>query len=372
MPQRLRLSLNAWRRISAKIDRERGYPNVWIRGAYLLTSVANSLLFRLQDASLAEALKAANPRPPVFIIGFWRSGTTMLHELLCCDSRYGYPSTYACMNPSHFALTERFSADKIRQQAASRPMDSMQYSWSSPQEDEFALLALGAASPYEALLVPSLMKDPSELVNWRLENDAGRQRWKDAFQSFHRLLTQQQQKTIVFKSPPHGFKLPMLLSLFPQAKYIVIERNPYEVFASNLKLWRTLLGLYALEPWRDAEIERFVLESYRIHEEAVDEGISSYPKAFITRVRYEEVVADPVSKIGSLYNDLELGNFDRVRESMTQYSKKVAGHARNHFVISAEQKRIIEREWGDLIEKKNYAWPEEYITVTKEPMQAQQ
>ena len=39
-------------------------------------------------------------------------------------------------------------------------MDNMQYSWTSPQEDEFALLCMGAPSAYESLLVPSLMADP--------------------------------------------------------------------------------------------------------------------------------------------------------------------------------------------------------------------
>jgi hypothetical protein len=366
MTQRLRLSVSAWRRISAKLDRERGYPNVWIRSAYMLSSVANSVLFKLQDASLAEALNLIHPEPPVFVLGFWRSGTTLLHELLCCDHRYGFPSTYACMNPSHFALTERFSADTATQQTASRPMDNMRYSWASPQEDEFALLALGAASPYEALLVPSLMQNPSRLVDWRQQHDAERQRWKDAFQSFFRLLTQQQQKTMIFKSPPHGFKLSMLLSLFPQAKYIIIERNPYEVFASNLKLWRTLLSLYALEPWSEVEIERFVLESYRIHEELIEEGSHSYPEASIGRVRYEDLVANPVSQMEHLYENLQLGNFDEVRERVTQYSAKVAGHARNRFAVSAQQKRNVEREWGDLINRKNYTWPEEYLTVKPE------
>jgi hypothetical protein len=372
MAQRLRLSLNAWRRVSANIDGERGSPGLWTRSAYLLSSAVNTILFRLQTASLAEALKSVHPQPPIFVLGFWRSGTTLLHELLCCDPRYGFPSTYACMNPSHFALTERFSASVTSQKATSRPMDNMQYTWASPQEDEFALLALGAPSPYEALLIPSLMQNPTGLVDWRKENDLERQHWIDAFQSFLQLLTLQQQKTMIFKSPPHGFKLSMLLSLFPQAKYIVIERNPYEVFASNLKLWRTLLGLYALEPWSDADIELFVLKSYRIHEELIEEGICSHQEAFIARVRYEDVVDNPIAQIERLYDHLELGNFDEIRDRVSRYSEKVAGHARNHFAISSEQKRNVEREWGGLIEKKDYLWPGKYLSVQPESERALQ
>jgi hypothetical protein len=210
------------------------------------------------------------------------------------------------------------------------------------------------------------------LVDWRKENDLERQHWIDAFQSFLQLLTLQQQKTMIFKSPPHGFKLSMLLSLFPQAKYIVIERNPYEVFASNLKLWRTLLGLYALEPWSDADIELFVLKSYRIHEELIEEGICSHQEAFIARVRYEDVVDNPIAQIERLYDHLELGNFDEIRDRVSRYSEKVAGHARNHFAISSEQKRNVEREWGGLIEKKDYLWPGKYLSVQPESERALQ
>src|SRR6188768_1544944 len=41
-------------------------------------------------------------QPPVFIIGHWRSGTTLLHEYLCLDDQFGYPTTYQCFAPRHF------------------------------------------------------------------------------------------------------------------------------------------------------------------------------------------------------------------------------------------------------------------------------
>src|SRR5271170_7170628 len=154
MTRRLRLSFGAWRRLVSKIDRDRGQLSSQSNLAYWLGGLGHSLLFRLQDASHAEALKATVPSPPIFVLGFWRSGTTLLHELLCCDSNFGFPSTYACLNPAHFLLSERWTGSRSQQQVH-RPMDHLRYSWASPQEDEFALLILGAPSAYEALIVPS-------------------------------------------------------------------------------------------------------------------------------------------------------------------------------------------------------------------------
>ena len=60
----------------------------------------------------------------IFIVGYWRSGTTLLHELLCSDTRYTFPTTYACMNPHHFVLTQ---ANELKKKlpATKRPMDDV-------------------------------------------------------------------------------------------------------------------------------------------------------------------------------------------------------------------------------------------------------
>ena len=33
---------------------------------------------------------------PLFVIGHWRSGTTLLHELLTLDARFARPNTFQC------------------------------------------------------------------------------------------------------------------------------------------------------------------------------------------------------------------------------------------------------------------------------------
>jgi hypothetical protein len=321
------------------------------------------LLFRLQDASHAEALKVASPTPPVFVLGFWRSGTTLLHELLCSDPQFGFPSTYACMNPSHFLLTEAWASGRKTPRTANRPMDNMLYSWASPQEDEFALLALGAPSPYESVIVPSLMRDPRILLDIRLRSSAEQKRWGDALKHFLLLLTVQQAKTMVFKSPPHGFKLPLLLSMFPGARYVIIERNPYEVFASNLKLWKTLLSMYAVESFSPDEIEQFIVNAYLMHEKAIAEGVSMAARSQLAFVRYEELSADPIGQMQRLYRELDLGDFDRARAPIEKYIAGAAGHARNCFTLSSVQKARVEHSWGTIITAKDYSWPQQYLSL---------
>lgn len=361
MSRRLRLSFIAWQRLLGRIEADT-YPNWHSSLRYSLSGIAHSTLLRLQNASHAAALSTVRIFPPVFLLGFWRSGTTLLHELLCCDPKFGFPSTYACLNPSHFLLSE--SQVRARQESrTTRPMDNMLYSWASPQEDEFALLALGAPSPYEALIFPSLMKKTGELVDLRQRTREEQRYWTDALRSFLRLLTLQQSKPMVLKSPPHGFRLWLLQQMFPEAHYIVIERNPYEVFASNLKLWRTLLNLYALQPFSMEEVEDFVLQAYKYHEEAIKEGKEKLGPHQLATTRYEDLLAEPIREMDRLYSELDFSGFDVVRERMEAYLKSVSDYTRNRLVVTSAQKAHMETCWGPFLNQKGYSWPSNHVDV---------
>jgi hypothetical protein len=365
--QRLRLSLDSWHHLRRRLDAENTFVP-WRTGlAYWIGGVSHTLLTRIQHASFAEKIRSAVPAPPLFLLGFWRSGTTFLHELFCCDPRFGFASTYACLNTAHFLLTEQWMRQRPIKTAL-RPMDSMRYSWASPQEDEFALLNLGAPSAYEALIFPSLMRDPRLLLDLRRRPSTELTRWEAALRYFIRLLTVQQEnakqaKAIVLKSPTHGFRLPILPSMFPRARYVVIDRNHYEVFASNLKLWLTLLDMYSVESISPEEVENFILTAYVLHEEAIAEGFRLVDSNRIARVRYEELVADPVREMARLYGDLELIDFEAVRSPLERYLASVAGYTRNRLQLTAAQKEHVSSAWGEIIRSKGYRWPDDHLTV---------
>ena len=53
------------------------------------------------------AIEATPCRPPLFVLGHWRSGTTHLHNLLAQDiDQFAYANTYQVINPHTFLATE--------------------------------------------------------------------------------------------------------------------------------------------------------------------------------------------------------------------------------------------------------------------------
>ncbi|MEN0111023.1 MAG: sulfotransferase, partial [Planctomycetota bacterium] len=99
--------------------------------------------------------RVRHARPPLFVLGHWRSGTTLLHELLIRDDRHTYPTTYECFAPHHFLVTEEWVTPLIRWLLPKkRPMDNVATGWERPQEDEFALCSLGLPTPYRTWAFP--------------------------------------------------------------------------------------------------------------------------------------------------------------------------------------------------------------------------
>lgn len=360
--KRLRLLRGTWQNLAPKMDPNCSRVSRGTRALYSLGGITQSILYRIQNSSHADALAKVVPPAPIFVLGFWRSGTTLLHELLCCDPRFGFPSTYACLNPAHFLLSERWVRTREGQQVR-RPMDDLRYSWSSPQEDEFALLALGAPSAYEALIVPSLMSDVDRLLDLQTRSDQDQKRWHATFEYFLKLLTLQQHRTMVLKSPTHGYRMRLLQRKFPDARFVIIERNPYEVFASNLKLWQTLTDAYGLEYCSADQLERFVLAAYILHEKEISNGVDHAEPGSVAKVRYEDLVKDPVGEVSRLYVLLDLGDFAGSEARLKKYLDKASGHARNRFRLTRTQKERVDRAWGEIIERKGYSWPNSYIDL---------
>src|SRR5262249_55673566 len=168
---------------------------------------------------------------PIFIIGHWRTGTTLLHEFLIRDPRHTYPNTYECFDPNHFLLSEAFFLRWMRFLMPSRrPMDNMAAGYERPQEDEFALCMLGQPSPYLTIAFPNRPPQYGEYLDLQGLPPGAVSRWQRAFLRFLQHLTFKDPRRLILKSPPHSCRIPVLLELFPDARFVHIVRDPYVVF----------------------------------------------------------------------------------------------------------------------------------------------
>ena len=310
-----------------------------------------SALASLQSRIYRSALREINLCPPVFIVGHWRSGTTLLHELLALDDAFAVPTTYACFNPQQFLLS-RYRSPPLTETA--RPTGDMMISPFSPQEEEFALLCLGAATPYEAFMFPSAVHDVELSSDLAQMERGARLEWDDALNWILKATAYVcgAEKRIISKSPPHSFRIERLYALYPGAAFIRLVREPCAVFASTIGMWQTMWRHYALTaPPRDEILIERVLEIGRALERKLEAGMHSVPEERSATIRYEDLAADPGTTLARLYDRLALGDPSRALSKVTSYM------AQNSRVRARDVERwrpLVQERWSDMFEQFGY------------------
>src|SRR5271165_2780580 len=345
--QYLNLTAGAWRQLRRNWNLR---PSPMLLWQTLVPGSLFSAITRLQQTVAREQLAAANYRNAVVVLGYWRSGTTLLHELLCLDTRYTYPTTHACMNPHHFLLSEA-SALARGGVSGTRPMDAMEVRASSPQEDEFALLSLGARSPYEALIIPRILPEALKLTDPRDLSAEDRKRWREIFLSFlNGVSARGAGKPMILKSPTHGARVSTLRELLPDARYVLIARDPVTNFESVIRMWRKMFETYALEPvLSDDEIREAVIADRPRFEAKLAADTADLPQNRFAALTYESLIANPVGVIEGLYERLELGDFDAVREALVAETNRRSGYKAKGSQPSDAWRERINKDWAGII-----------------------
>lgn len=341
----------------------------------LLIGLLNSFLALIQKLVYGRKISATNlVDDPIFIIGHWRSGTTLLHEMFILDPRFGYPDSYTCFAPGHFLVSRGFLAPLVGLlMPKMRPIDNMPFDWNRPQEDEFALCNLGLPSPYLSLIFPN--EPPRYDAFLTLEGIPDRElsRWKEGFLQFLKAVTVQCGKRIVLKSPPHTSRIKVLLEMFPRAKFVHIYRDPYAVFPSTINLWKRLSKDEALQVPHYRGLEERVFSTFCKMYEAFEQARPLIPPGQFAEVSYEALIEDPEKELERLYRELELGDFNQVRPALRSFLAERSNYKRNRFELEPHIREEIARRWRFFFDKYGYPInpPEQNPAGSAVPLQGQ-
>ena len=175
-------------------------------------------------------------------------------------------------------------------------MDAMQVSSDSPQEDEFALQALGAPSFYDVMLCPPAWRELLEVLSE--SHGAGAAR-VNALQEFAAFLRLRDPRPLLLKSPTHSFAMPGLLHALPGTRALYIVRPWRECTSSNYRMWRAMLARYSLAPWSDADVRQMVVAAY-VKFAAGLERLAGCTRDRVAAIHYVQLANHPAETLANV------------------------------------------------------------------------
>lgn len=289
-----------------------------------------SLQMALQSRFGVYRYRAAHPEvvgvpieKPVFIVGFPRSGTTILFNLLAQDPANRAPQCWEVQYPSPPPKPDTYTTDPRISQAEKYfgQMERM-----APELP--AIHEVGAQLPQECLPIMShTMLSP---LAWWTFNVPSYQEWVDQQSAapayaYHRhflehLQSHYMKERWVLKSPIHLRTLDALLDEYPDARLIFTHRDPAKTIPSVASLFYTVGGIGTdaldatsvghehLDWWADALDH--AMEVRARNDDKADQFID---------IQFEEVIADPVAVLEGVYERFGMPWSDDVERRMRSF-----------------------------------------------------
>ncbi len=320
-----------------------------------------SLVERVWTAMRPDPL--VDMQAPVFILGHWRSGTTHLFNLMSRDPRFAWPDPIATGLPWDFLLLGRALRPLLKRALPeSRLIDNVEVNPDSPQEDEIALASMQGLSYYHALYFPRKLAERFERGAFPDENDVSTDlldhRARRLKYYCRKLLLNMPGDTLLVKNPIYTGQVAWLRSLWPNARFVHIHRNPYVVFDSTRNFYRKLLPAYALQAFDADAAEPVILDAYPRMLERLYADTADVPENQFIEIAYADLDAQPMACLERIYEQLELGGFELQAPRFTAYLESIRGYEKNPHRFTAESLDKVDDAWGPWLARWGYSRPE--------------
>jgi hypothetical protein len=351
------ITLGRWLRL-LRDNRFAVSPSCFLRAAAIsLQSIQNSVWGCYENWRFGSRVKEVALAPPLFILGHWRSGTTHLHNLLAVDERFAFANNYQVLYPHTFLTTELTSSRLMGWfMPKRRPMDNIEWTLQSPQEDEFALCVSTSQSPCMSWVFPRRRDHYDRYLTFRGVSQREIEQWQEALLLLIKKLTWKYGRPLVLKSPPHTARIKLLLQMFPQARFVHIHRNPYVVFPSTRRTFEVNIGMHCLQSLWPSDLDEWILRQYRTMYDVFFEERRLIPEGHFQEVCFEELEKDPMEQMRQLYAALDLPTFEQSEPALRRYVDSIAGYKKNAFPdLPADLRARIAAEWRPCFEEWGYS-----------------
>ncbi len=326
----------------------------------LLTTLAapvTSLVSRRESAAFDEQLASQPVTSPLFVLGHWRSGTTHLHNLLSLDERFAFPRFIDVMLPNTFLKAAPTMSSVLGMSLPSTRfgLDDVPFHAAAPFEEDFALAIMTTLSPYMTWVFPERAAHYDRFLTLDDATPDELRTWKQALVHFLRKVQFRYGRGLVLKSPPHTARIRLLIELFPDARFVHIHRNPYEVFDSTRRLHATCRGYFSLQGLDYDDRER-VIDLYERTYRAFLRDRAVLPPGRFAETSFEQLRREPMCQLERIYDELKLPSIEPARPAFEQYLAGQSAYRPRTYAPPPDEVRgpIVER-WRPMFEAWGYA-----------------
>ena len=295
-------------------------------------------------------------KPPVFIIGFWRSGTTLLHNLLCQAPDAAYVSTFQTVFP-HLTLSHRGWLQHIVNLflPETRPFDNVKFDMDFPQEEEIAMAHIQEMSFYKFWYFPADFEVFNEHdLFFEGAEKSSLDRWKYEYRKLiSKAILNSGGVRFISKNPSNLGRIDTLLELFPDARFIFTYRDPYKALESFYLFAREVYPGVQLQDVPKGEMrERYVhlfnnlIRKYESEKHLI-------PPGQLIEIRFEDFISDKLGNLRLIYDRLRLDGFDDARPAFEKYIEEIEGYRTSRYDIPPETISMVNefmldklKDWG--------------------------
>lgn len=353
----LLVPLDVWGRVMVAARFRVGLPYIPRLITVLIFSTCNTLLTLPERIVVHMVARRKRVRPPVFILGIQRSGTTHLHNLMALDPQFRTPRYFHGTNPHGYCSTGWLLAPILMAMTPwKRPMDNVSTHLFAPQEEEFLLAGFSNASPFWGMTFPQYWPHFEQYIFPQRMSDQARSRWKATYLKVLQKLSLGSQKRLLLKNPYNTGRASVLHEMFSEAQFIHIVRHPYDVYRSNMHLadqGHVLNQLQNADPAISYQ-NRF-LNNYRAIQDECTQSLAAIPSPQSIELRFEDLEQDPVGELKRLYQHLQLNWSDAFESRLHRYLERVQGYRKNrHQRLDPVTAAEIDSALGPMMIKHGY------------------
>ena len=296
-------------------------------------------------------------KPPVFIIGFWRSGTTMLHNLLCVAPGSVYITTYQTVFPD-LLLSHSWWFKPIigKFWPTHRPFDDLKMGLDLPQEEEIALANLQTVSFYNFLYFPKDFEKfyEKELLMENVAPDLVK-KWKAEYiRMIRKAFINLKGERFISKSPSNMARVKLILEMFPDAKFIFLYREPYKSVESFYRFFHEVLPAVQVQAANDSLNRERLTGVYAdlIHRYLAEKEMIN--PVNLMEIKFEEFSKDPLEGLRIIYERFGLEDFNKALPYFKAYLDEVAEFRQTKYEVTQETIKGVNKNAGDIIEWLGY------------------